>query len=63
MKRGKSFWFNASILVLVWTIYYYAKRSTGGVVNTVDNIVCGIISLICIFIIAKKLISYIRSKK
>ena len=47
----QSFWFSASLLVLIWTIYYYAKRTTGGVTNTLDNVVCGIVGLVCIFII------------
>lgn len=29
MKKKKTGWLKASILILIWTIYYYAKRYTG----------------------------------
>lgn len=61
MKR--SFWFSASLLVLIWTIYYYAKRTTGGVTNTLDNVVCGIVGLVCIFIIFFNIVRYIKNKQ
>ena len=54
----QSFWFSASLLVLIWTIYYYAKRTTGGVTNTLDNVVCGIVGLVCIFIIFFNIVRY-----
>ena len=59
----RSFWFNASLLVLIWTIYYYAKRTTGGVTNTLDNVVCGIVGLVCMFIILFNIVRYIKDKK
>ena len=59
----QSFWFSASLLVLIWTIYYYAKRTTGGVTNTLDNVVCGIVGLVCIFIIFFNIVRYIRNKQ
>ena len=52
----KSFWFSASLLVLIWTIYYYAKRTTGGLTNTLDNSVC-------ILIIFFNVVRYIKNKK
>ena len=59
----QSFWFSASLLVLIWTIYYYAKRTTGGVTNTLDNVVCGIVGLFCIFIIFFNIVLYIKNKQ
>ena len=48
---------------LIWTIYYYAKRTTGGVTNTLDNVVCGIVGLVCIFIIFFNIARYIKNKQ
>ena len=59
----QSFWFSASLLVLIWTIYYYAKRTTGGVTNTLDYVVCGIVGLVCIFIIFFNIVRYIKNKQ
>ena len=59
----QSCWFSASLLVLIWTIYYYAKRTTGGVTNTLDNVVCGIVGLVCIFIIFFNIVRYIKNKQ
>ena len=59
----QSFLFSASLLVLIWTIYYYAKRTTGGVTNTLDNVVCGIVGLVCIFIIFFNIVRYIKNKQ
>ena len=59
----QSFWFSASLLVLIWTIYYYSKRTTGGVTNTLDNVVCGIVGLVCIFIIFFNIVRYIKNKQ
>ena len=59
----QSFWFSASLFVLIWTIYYYAKRTTGGVTNTLDNVVCGLVGLVCIFIIFFNIVRYIKNKQ
>ena len=59
----QSFWFSASLLVLIWTIYYYAKRTTGGVTNTLDNVVCGLVGLVCIFIIFFNIVRYSKNKQ
>ena len=59
----QSFWFSASLLVLIWTIYYYAKRTTGGVTNTLDYVVCGIVGLVCIFIIFFNIVRYNKNKQ
>lgn len=59
MKKEKTGWLKASILILIWTIYYYSKRYTGGLVDDMDNIVCGLTGFICIFIIIKYIISFI----
>ena len=59
----QSFWFSASLLVVIWTIYYYAKSTTGGVTNTLDNVVCGIVGLVCIFIIFFNIVRYIKNKQ
>lgn len=62
MNQKKTNWLNASILILIWTIYYYAKRYTGGLADNMDNIFCGLISFICIFIIIKHVISFLLHK-
>lgn len=63
MKKPNRFTFNAAILCLIWTIYYYAKRYTGGVINIKDNVVCGTVSLICAVIIVIKIVGIYQDKK
>lgn len=62
MKNRSKFWLNAAILCLIWTVYYYAKRYTGGVIDTKDNIVCGIIGLSCVMIIVMRTIKNRQNK-
>ena len=49
MKK-KSYWLSISVfvLILIWTVYYYAMQYTGGFADLKDSIVCGIVGLICI---------------
>lgn len=42
------FWFNFSLLALIWSIYYLAKRTTGGLLNRADVIIGGIVVAFCI---------------
>lgn len=53
--------FNFSILALIWSVYYLAKRITGGVADTTDAVVCGIVIAFCIGCIARCL--FVRLKK
>ena len=48
----KSYWLSISVfvLILIWTVYYYAMQYTGGFADLKDSIVCGIVGLICIVI-------------
>ena len=48
--RKKSYWLSISVfvLILIWTVYYYAMQYTGGFADLKDSIVCGIVGLICI---------------
>lgn len=48
MKK-KSYWLSISVfvLILIWTVYYYAMQYTGGFADLKDSIVCGIVGLIC----------------
>ncbi len=61
----KSYWatISASVLVLIWTIYYFAMRYTGGFVDAKDIIVCGIAGLLCIVFIVKRTINFLKNKK
>ena len=47
MKK-KSYWLSISVfvLILIWTVYYYAMQYTGGFADLKDSIVCGIVGLI-----------------
>ena len=44
MKK-KSYWLSISVfvLILIWTVYYYAMQYTGGFADLKDSIVCGIV--------------------
>ena len=46
MKK-KSYWLSISVfvLILIWTVYYYAMQYTGGFADLKDSIVCGIVCL------------------
>ncbi|MEF2563175.1 MAG: hypothetical protein UI647_10380 [Negativibacillus sp.] len=37
-----------SVLALIWTLYYLAKRTTANLLTTVDLVVCGFVLLFCI---------------
>lgn len=37
-----------SLLALIWTLYYLAKRTTANLLTTVDLVVCGSVLLFCI---------------
>ena len=54
--------FRFSILALIWSIYYLAMHITGGILTTMDIVVCGAVIIACVVII----ISYLyrnRSKE
>lgn len=51
------------ILVLIYTIYYVAMRSTPGVLTSLDKKVCFIVGIICFFIIIYILVMLFRNKK
>lgn len=55
------FW--GAVFALIWTIYYYAKRCTGGLVDTTDTIVCGIVGLICVVVIVRGVVRIYREKR
>lgn len=56
----KSYWatISASVLVLIWTIYYFAMRYTGGIADLKDALVCGTVGLICVVFIVKRTIGF-----
>ena len=64
MKK-KSYWLSISVfvLILIWTVYYYAMQYTGGFADLKDSIVCGIVGLICIVFIVKRTIDFGNVKK
>ncbi len=37
-----------SLLALIWTLYYLAKRTTSNLLTTADWVVCGWVLLFCI---------------
>ena len=49
------------VLVLIWTVYYYAMQYTGGFADLKDSIVCGIVGLICIVFIVKRTIDFLKN--
>lgn len=55
--------FSGPILVLIWTGYYFAKRCTGGLVDTMDIIVCGGVSIIAVVLIIKRGIDLWKKNK
>lgn len=55
--------FSAPILVLIWTAYYFAKRHTGGLVDTSDIIVCGAVSIVAVILIVKRGIELWKKKR
>ena len=61
----KSYWLSISVfvLILIWTVYYYAMQYTGGFTDLKDSIVCGIVGLICIVFIVKRTIDFLKNKK
>ena len=63
MKK-KSYWLSISVfvLILIWTVYYYAMQYTGGFADLKDSIVCGIAGLICIVFIVKRTIDFLKTK-
>ena len=63
MKK-KSYWLSISVfvLILIWTVYYYAMQYTGGFADLKDSIVCGIVGLICIVFIVKRTIDFLKTR-
>lgn len=57
------YWFNFSLLALIFSIYYLVKRVTGNLINTVDIIVCGIVILFCIGNIALYIYKWKQQKQ
>ena len=37
-----------SLLALIWTLYYLAKRITGNLLTTADLAVCGSVLIFCV---------------
>lgn len=63
MKKNL-FWLSIScyVLVLIWTIYYYAIKYTGGFADIKDTVLCGAVGIICLFFIIKKSINFFNAK-
>ena len=62
--KPKSYWLSISafVLMLIWTIYYYAMQYTGGITDLKDTIVCGAVGLICVVFILKRTIDFLKNK-
>lgn len=54
---------SAFVLILIWTIYYYAMRYTGEFADLKDTIVCGIVGLICVGGIVKRSTDFLKNRK
>ena len=61
----KSYWLSISmfVLILIWTVYYYAMRYTGGFADLKDTVICGAVALICVAFIVKRTIDFLKNKK
>ena len=61
----KSYWLSISmfVLILIWTVYYYAMRYTGGFADLMDRVICGAVALICVAFIVKRTIDFLKNKK
>ena len=61
----KSYWLSISmfVLILIWTVYYYAMRYTGGFADLNDRVICGAVALICVAFIVKRTIDFLKNKK
>lgn len=65
-KRGEiimKWLFNFSILALIWSVYYLAKRATSGLLDLADVIVCGAIIIFCIVNIVTYIIRKVKEKR
>ena len=49
------------MLILIWTVYYYGMRRTGGVADKTDAVICGIAGFLCAVVIAKKTIEFLKT--
>ena len=63
MRRQGTYRLSGAVLVLIWTAYYYAKRSTGGLVDARDRLVCGAVALLCIGIVIHWLMQYVQTRR
>lgn len=52
-----------SVLALIWTVYYLAKRKTGGILTETDRIVCGAVILVCVLILISRICGKFRKQK
>lgn len=61
----KSYWLSISafVLMLIWTIYYYAIQYTGGFATLKKTIICVGVGLICVVFIVKRTIDFLKNKK
>lgn len=58
--EGKTFWhsISASVLILIWTIYYYAMQYTGSFADLKDTIICGAAGLISVVFIIQRTVKF-----
>ncbi len=55
--------FCGGALILLWTGYYLAKRSTGGLINGWDYGVCGSVILLCVIFLIWTGAAFWKEKK
>lgn len=62
-KKKKFRYPGVAIGGLIYTWYYWAMRSSAGVLRLEDKIICGAIGLICLVRIIVMIIRFIREKQ
>ncbi len=55
--------FNFSIIALIWSIYYLAKRITGNILTNVDIAVCGSVIVFCVSSIVYYIYKHLSGRK
>lgn len=54
---------SAAILMLIYTIYYLAMRSTGGILRTVDVAVAAPVALVCVAVLLYRLLQKRKNRQ
>ncbi len=55
--------FSFSIFALIWSLYYLAMHTTGGILTMTDKIVCGSVIVFCVAVITWNIVIWIKKRK